>query len=427
MEICTIILMSSYPIAWIAVGCFLLILLLVVTVLLVLKSREVVALKKQCEDLNETMRMMRYEEANLSRMLHTASKSMGMEQPLASATEAKDLGKDDLAEEVGELGSVIEDEEAMLLQDTIAPEEDATLEDATEMESVSESVSESQIVEITEVVPMHETVSTETLVQEEQLEVRTEELSGEHLKELGEEFVEETVVSQPRKQAINERRPAIPTDLFAAWFAENEESSHEESEVDDLEKVEECETVMPENVEATVLLTQGETPEEAVGENAKVITDTPSVAFDAPAQELLPEPSVGAVVAPQEEVSVAENSESDSSTELSKEDERFCRKLERIVNARLRNPNLNIDIIAAQFGIGRTNFYRKVRELMGTSPNDYLRKCRMERAAELLNNSESTVSEVCVQVGIPDAQYFSRVFKAYFGVSPSIYREQHNQ
>ena len=64
---------------------------------------------------------------------------------------------------------------------------------------------------------------------------------------------------------------------------------------------------------------------------------------------------------------------------------------------------------------------------MGTSPNDYLRKCRMERAAELLNNSESTVSEVCVQVGIPDAQYFSRVFKAYFGVSPSIYREQHNQ
>ena len=126
-------------------------------------------------------------------------------------------------------------------------------------------------------------------------------------------------------------------------------------------------------------------------------------------------------------MSVAENSESDSSTELSKEDERFCRKLERIVNARLRNPNLNIDIIAAQFGIGRTNFYRKVRELMGTSPNDYLRKCRMERAAELLNNSESTVSEVCVQVGIPDAQYFSRVFKAYFGVSPSIYREQHNQ
>lgn len=109
--------------------------------------------------------------------------------------------------------------------------------------------------------------------------------------------------------------------------------------------------------------------------------------------------------------------------ELSKEEERFCRKFERIVNARLRNPNLNIDIIAAQFGIGRTNFYRKVRELMGTSPNDYLKKCRMERAAELLGNPEMAINEVCAQVGMPDAQYFSRVFKAYFGVSPSVYRE----
>ena len=113
--------------------------------------------------------------------------------------------------------------------------------------------------------------------------------------------------------------------------------------------------------------------------------------------------------------------------ELSKDDERFFRKLERIVNTRLRNPNLNIDIIAAQFGIGRTNFYRKVREVTGMSPNDYLRKCRMERAAELLNNSEVAVSEVCVQVGIPDAQYFSRVFKMFYGVSPSVYRENNNQ
>jgi AraC-like DNA-binding protein len=60
---------------------------------------------------------------------------------------------------------------------------------------------------------------------------------------------------------------------------------------------------------------------------------------------------------------------------------------------------------------------------MGMSPNDYLKKCRMERAAELLGNPEMAINEVCAQVGMPDAQYFSRVFKAYFGVSPSVYRE----
>ena len=111
---------------------------------------------------------------------------------------------------------------------------------------------------------------------------------------------------------------------------------------------------------------------------------------------------------------------------LSKEDERFCRKLERLVNTRMRNPNLNIDVIAAQFGMGRTNFYRKVRELMGMSPNDYLRKCRMKRAAELLRTTVLPVADVCAQVGMPDAQYFSRVFKSYFGMPPSAYREQHD-
>ena len=129
------------------------------------------------------------------------------------------------------------------------------------------------------------------------------------------------------------------------------------------------------------------------------------------------------VVDPQEE-EMTELPDAGVSAELSKEDERFCRKLERIVSTRLRNPNLNIDIIAAQFGIGRTNFYRKVRELTGFSPNDYLKKCRMERAAELLRTTDLPISEVCVQVGVPDAPYFSKVFKIYFATTPSIYREQ---
>jgi AraC-like DNA-binding protein len=109
---------------------------------------------------------------------------------------------------------------------------------------------------------------------------------------------------------------------------------------------------------------------------------------------------------------------------LSKEDERFCRKLERIVHTRMRNPDLNIDVIASQFGMGRTNFYRKVRELMGMSPNDYLRKCRMERAALLIKDTNMPIAEICAQVGVPDAQYFSRVFKTFYGVPPSTYREQ---
>ena len=381
MDICTFILLSSLPFAWIAVGCLSLILLLIVTILFVLKSREVATLKKQCEDLSETMRMMRYEEANLSRMLHTASKSV--ERPVASAAAPEESEPTEQAEQEEPIAQA---EEPAILEEATVPEE------AEEPQEIAEApratVEESQVVEVPE----------------------------------EEQAVEKPVVPQPRKQAINERRPAIPTDLFAAWFAENEDTASEDSVVAEAEKEEEAEVAPTEKYEAPMY------PQEAASETkAEVVADVADTAVVAVNQDIASELSVTEAVALQEEEPVAEVSNTDIPVELSKEDERFCRKLERIVSTRLRNPNLNIDIIAAQFGIGRTNFYRKVRELTGISPNDYLRKCRMERAAELLCSSELPVNDVCAQVGMPDAQYFSRVFKAYFGVSPSNYREQHNQ
>jgi len=389
MDICTFILLGSLPIAWIAVGCFLLILLLVVTILFILKSREVATLKKQCEDLNETMRMMRYEEANLSRMLHTASKSV--ERPVAFAAVPEESGPAEQPELAEPIVHTEDPNEVVESDESIEVEETANLE-------------ESAIVE--EVVAPEEVEVPEAIVEESQQVVEDPE--------------EEVVVPQPHKQAINERRPAIPTDLFAAWFAENEDTVFEDS-VAEVEK-KEGEAALAGKSEAFVL-SQEATPDT----KAEIVADVVDTAAVAVTQDVASELSVTEAVVLQGEETVAEVSDADVPVVLNKEDERFCRKLERIVNTRLRNPNLNIDIIAAQFGIGRTNFYRKVRELTGISPNDYLRKCRMERAAELLLSSELPVNDVCAQVGIPDAQYFSRVFKAHFGVSPTVYREQHNQ
>ena len=68
------ILIASLPTSWMVVGCVLIVVTLIAVVLFALKAREVGALKKEVEELRDTMRMMRYEEANLSRMLHTADK-----------------------------------------------------------------------------------------------------------------------------------------------------------------------------------------------------------------------------------------------------------------------------------------------------------------------------------------------------------------
>ena len=474
MKYCALILMSSLPAAWIAVGCLLLILVVVLAVLFALKLREVATLKKEVDELRDTMRMMRYEEANLARMLHTASKpkEQNAEQyeaqpeiPMMPPVEkdiaetcidetveemhAEDIAEDttpteSLTKEVAPIEETqeesLETETAMAATEDMAEENQAE-ENQTEENQIEESVTEAQTIgetleEITEEAASATSV-VETIEEEEET---ADTISEEFLAPVAEEeeplaLVEESIeiavaneveeteaeekdvendeegvedmeieevqptLSPNQKHPINERRPAIPTDLFAAWFAEYEVEPADESPVEEeLEKAEASSVV--------------ETPAAAATETAR-----PAVA------------TIAHVELAEQEATTEENTSEDTTEssaeapEMNKEDERFCRKLERIVTTRLRNPNLNIDIIAAQFGIGRTNFYRKVRELTGMSPNDYLRKCRMERAAELLCNSTEPVSEVCAQVGIPDAQYFSRVFKTFYGVTPSAYRE----
>ena len=85
--------------------------------------------------------------------------------------------------------------------------------------------------------------------------------------------------------------------------------------------------------------------------------------------------------------------------------------------------NISIDEFAQMMGMGRTVFYKKLRGVTGYSPNEYLRVVRMKKAAELfLTERNLTVAEVSYKVGINDPLYFSKCFKAQFGVSPSAYQ-----
>ena len=110
MDFCAFILMSSLPTIWIMVGCLLLLLLLIVTVSLFLKSREVAMLKKEVFELRDTMRMMRYEEANLARMLHTASKPT--EEAVSSAAVSEESPEEVLIPVAPEVVSAAKEEVA---------------------------------------------------------------------------------------------------------------------------------------------------------------------------------------------------------------------------------------------------------------------------------------------------------------------------
>ncbi len=79
---------------------------------------------------------------------------------------------------------------------------------------------------------------------------------------------------------------------------------------------------------------------------------------------------------------------------------------------------LELEKVASNFGLSVYYFSRTFKEVIGINYSDYVNKCRVDIAKELLSNGELNVKEVCYKVGYNDPNYFSKVFKKYEGISP---------
>jgi signal transduction histidine kinase/ligand-binding sensor domain-containing protein/DNA-binding response OmpR family regulator len=105
-------------------------------------------------------------------------------------------------------------------------------------------------------------------------------------------------------------------------------------------------------------------------------------------------------------------------------DRTFIDNIHRLIEQNIENVDLSVDDFARHAGVGRTNFYKKVKGLTGHSPNEYVRIIRMKKAAELLTTTNLNVSEISYKVGFSTPLYFSKCFKEQFGKSPSQYQKE---
>ena len=94
------------------------------------------------------------------------------------------------------------------------------------------------------------------------------------------------------------------------------------------------------------------------------------------------------------------------------------------IEQHISDSNLKIEDMAETVNMGRTVFYKKMTELVGMSPSDFLRSVRMQRARQLIAKSRMTFSEIAYNVGFTDPKYFSKCFKKDTGMTPSEYREK---
>jgi signal transduction histidine kinase/ligand-binding sensor domain-containing protein/DNA-binding response OmpR family regulator len=108
-------------------------------------------------------------------------------------------------------------------------------------------------------------------------------------------------------------------------------------------------------------------------------------------------------------------------SQFTEKDKAFIDNIHRLIEQNIENAEFSVEDFARSTGLGRTNFYKKIKGMTGYSPSEYLRIIRMKKAVELLSTTELNISEISYKVGISDPFYFSKCFKAHFGTSPSQY------
>lgn len=108
-------------------------------------------------------------------------------------------------------------------------------------------------------------------------------------------------------------------------------------------------------------------------------------------------------------------------------DQVFLAKLMNVMDKNIDNSELTVDGLLSEMAMGRTVFYNKLKGLTGFSPVEFIREVRIKRAAQLLETGQYSVTEVTYMVGMNDARYFSKCFKAVYGITPSEYRRNMNQ
>jgi len=100
-------------------------------------------------------------------------------------------------------------------------------------------------------------------------------------------------------------------------------------------------------------------------------------------------------------------------------DDRFLQKTREIIAEHLEDPDFRVEGLCKEVGMSRTQLHRKFKAVAGRSAGEFIRVERLNRAAEMLGDGESNVTEVAYSVGYRSLSQFAKAFREQFGMAPS--------
>jgi signal transduction histidine kinase/DNA-binding response OmpR family regulator len=104
-------------------------------------------------------------------------------------------------------------------------------------------------------------------------------------------------------------------------------------------------------------------------------------------------------------------------------DQSFLMKAIEIVTQHIHEEDYLVENLALDLNMSVSQLNRKLKAMVDQPAGTFIRSIRLQRSAELLNQTDKTISEICFEVGFNDQAYFSRAFKKQYGKSPSAFRK----
>jgi DNA-binding response OmpR family regulator/anti-sigma regulatory factor (Ser/Thr protein kinase) len=103
-------------------------------------------------------------------------------------------------------------------------------------------------------------------------------------------------------------------------------------------------------------------------------------------------------------------------------DEKFLRQAIGIIEAHLTDPDFGVEPFGREIGLSRSQLFRKIKGLTSETPIDFIQTIRLRRAAQLLERTDLSITEISYEVGFKYPSHFSHLFHAKFGQSPKEFR-----
>ena len=126
----------------------------------------------------------------------------------------------------------------------------------------------------------------------------------------------------------------------------------------------------------------------------------------------------------QNDENITDVPEADKAPVMSPNDRKFMDKLVELMEKNMDNGDLVVDDFVRELAVSRSVFFKKLKTLTGLAPIEFIKEMRINRAVQLIETGEYSMTQISYMVGINDPRYFSKCFKQKMGMTPTEYRDK---